>query len=52
MRKEYRTPNATEVEFTANSVIALSIEYDDDKADENIEILSDERRTDWGNLWK
>lgn len=52
MKKEYLTPAVSEVEFAANAVIALSIGYTEEKADGNIGILSDERRSDWGDLWK
>lgn len=52
MRKEYMTPIVSLVELAANAVIANSIGYTEEKADGNIGILSDERRSDWGDLWK
>lgn len=52
MKKEYLTPAVSEVEFAANAVIAVSIGCTEEKADGNIGILSDERRSEWGDLWK
>lgn len=49
MSKKYIQPQIEVVEVEAEKMLALSIR--DEKADSNAEVLSNEHRGTWGNLW-
>lgn len=51
MKKEYVTPTVQHCVMEPIMLLALSLEYTDEKADGNIEILSGERRAAWGDIW-
>lgn len=49
MRKKYIQPQIEIIEVEAEKMLALSIR--DEKADSDAEVLSNEHRGTWGNLW-
>ncbi|MBR5851423.1 MAG: hypothetical protein IKY73_02750 [Bacteroidaceae bacterium] len=52
MRKKYIAPTLYSCILEPVSMLALSLEYTDEKADSNVEILSGKSRNNWGDLWK
>ena len=49
MKKKYIQPQIEVVEVETEKMLALSIR--DEKADSDAEVLSNEHRGTWGNLW-
>ena len=53
MKKEYIAPEITVIDVEVEEILAVSrIGYTDDKASNDYEALSNDRRGAWGNLWK
>ena len=55
MRKKEQDiqPQIVVVECECNAILAASeLKYTDESADENVEVLSNDRRGTWGDLWK
>ena len=53
IKKDYVKPQVVVVEIECNTMLAVSnLEYSDENADKDLEILSGERRGTWGNLWE
>ena len=53
MKDEYVKPLTVVVETECNTMLAASkLEYTDEKADKELEVLSNSRRGAWGDLWK
>ena len=51
--KEYKKPMVTEIEMTYQGLIATSeLKYIDASADKDLEVLTGDRRGEWGSLWK
>ena len=51
--KKYETPKACPISITAADIIASSgLDYSDESADKEIEVLSGKKRGEWGNIWK
>lgn len=52
MKQNYITPETTVQEIEATEMLAVSsLEYTDEKASNEHEALSNDRRGSWGNLW-
>lgn len=53
MKKEYIAPEITVIDVEAEEMLsASSIGYTDDKASNDYEALTNERRGSWGDLWE
>ena len=54
MKQVYQKPLLTVINVEAEQLIAASLGTSEDKADPNIGILSNERRSErtWGDLWE
>lgn len=52
-KDEYVKPLAVVVETECNTMLAASkLEYTDENADKDLEVLSNGRRGTWGDLWQ
>lgn len=52
MKQNYITPETTVQEIEAAEMLAVSsLEYTDEKASNEHEALSNDRRGSWGDLW-
>lgn len=52
-KKEYIQPQAVVVECDCDTMLAVSrLEYTDEEADKEQEVLSNGRRGTWGDLWE
>ena len=53
MKDEYVKPLTVVVETECNTMLAASkLEYTDENADKDLEVLSNNRRGTWGDLWQ
>lgn len=51
--KEYQRPIAQEIEINLHGIIAASgLQYSDESADNDYEVLAGKHRGEWGNMWK
>ena len=52
-KKYYIKPQVVVLEIECNTILAVSnLEYSDESADKDLEVLSNDRRDSWGNLWE
>ena len=53
MKKKYITPEMDVVEIEAAEMLAVSsVGYTDKEANNNYEALTNDRRGNWGDLWR
>ena len=53
IKKHYVRPQVVAVECECHTMLAISnIGYSDERADKGTEVLSNDRRGSWGNLWE
>ena len=51
--KEYKKPTAREMEISPLGMMAASgLQYSDESADKDYEVLAGKNRGEWGNVWK
>ena len=51
--KEYKKPTVHEIEISLHGIIAASgLQYSDESADKDYEVLAGKHRGEWGNMWK
>ena len=51
--KEYKKPTVQEIEIGLQCIIAASgLQYSDESADKDYEVLAGKHRGEWGNMWK
>ena len=52
-KDDYVKPLTVVVETECNTMLAASkLEYTDENADKDLEVLSNDRRGAWGDLWE
>lgn len=53
IKKHYVRPQVVVEEIECNTMLATSnLKYSDESADKDLEVLSNDRRGSWGNLWE